>query len=239
MSLAAEPGPPARSGVACALLALATVLVGAFFAEQSWLDLAIARSLYLAPGQFLFAGDPVIGAVRRLANNLALPVILIVTGLALWSWRRARPTLGIDPRRALFVVLAFALGPGLVVNALLKEHIGRARPAQLELFGGTARFSPAWTVSDQCPSNCSFVSGDVAAAAALLAPALLVAARWRRLAITAVVALTAIVAIARLTVGAHFLSDVLTAALLTWTVTTGLHWLIVERGARDPTGGAA
>lgn len=118
-----------------------------------------------------------IGAVRRLANNLALPVILGALGLGLWSWRLRRPVLGIDPRRAAFVVLALALGPGLVVNAVLKEHVGRARPAQLETFGGEASFSPAWTLSDQCAENCSFVSGDVAAAAAMLAPALLVAAR--------------------------------------------------------------
>lgn len=118
-----------------------------------------------------------IGAVRRLANNLALPVILGALGLGLWSWRLCRPVLGIDPRRAAFVVLALALGPGLVVNAVLKEHVGRARPAQLETFGGEASFSPAWTLSDQCAENCSFVSGDVAAAAAMLAPALLVAAR--------------------------------------------------------------
>jgi len=230
--------PPARTGVACALLALATLLVGAFAAEQSWIDLAVARSLYLPPGQFLFAGDPVIGAVRRLANSLALPVILGALALGLWSWRRRRAVLGVDPRRAAFVVLALALGPGLVVNALLKEHIGRARPAQLEIFGGDARFTPAWTPSDQCATNCSFVSGDVAAAAAMLAPALLVAVRWRALAIGAVVALTTIVAIARMTVGAHFLSDVVTAALLTWTITTGLHWLIVERRGAAPPGGA-
>lgn len=49
--------------------------------------------------------------------------------------------------------------------------------------------------------------------------------------------MTAIVALARMTVGAHFLSDVLTAAFLTWTITTGLHWLIVERrGGAAPEG---
>lgn len=231
-------GSTARTGVGCVLLALATVLVGAFFAEQSWIDLAVARSLYLPPGQFLFAGDPVIGAVRRLANSLALPVIVGAVVLGLWSWRQRRAVLGVDPRRALFVVLALALGPGLLVNAILKEHVGRARPAQLAMFGGEADFSPAWTLSDQCATNCSFVSGDVAAAAAMLAPALLVAARWRSLAIGAVVALTAIVAIARMTVGAHFPSDVLTAALLTWTITTGLHWLIVEHRGGAPPGRA-
>lgn len=236
MSQPGASGPPARTAVGCALLALATVLVGAFLAEQSWIDLAVARSLYVPPGHFLFAGDPVIGAVRRLANNLALPVILGALALGFWSWRRRRPVLGVDPRRAAFVVLVLALGPGLVVNAALKETIGRARPAQLETFGGAASFSPAWTPSDQCAENCSFVSGDVAAAAAMLAPALLVAARWRVLAIAVVVALTAIVAIARMTVGAHFLSDVLTAALLTWTITTGLHWLIVERRDGPPPG---
>src|ERR1700733_12381547 len=63
-------------------------------------------------------------------------------------------------RGAAFGLIALAVGPGLVVNVVFKDHWGRARPAQIEAFGGTERFSPAFVPSDQCSSNCSFPAGD-------------------------------------------------------------------------------
>jgi lipid A 4'-phosphatase len=76
--------------------------------------------------------------------------------------------------------LAFAMlvGVGLVVNAGLKDHIGRPRPAVVKAFGGTLGFVPAMSLAGTCRRNCSFVSGHAATGFALIAVGSLAAAGW-------------------------------------------------------------
>ena len=73
------------------------------------------------------------------------------------------------PRATLFVLATFALGPWLLVNGVLKEFWGRARPRALLEFGGRSTFSPAWWISDRCNRNCSFASGEAASAFCMVA----------------------------------------------------------------------
>lgn len=118
-----------------------------------------------------------------------------------------------------FLLLALALGPGLLINAVMKEVSGRARPVQIAQFGGPQRFTPAFTLAHECDRNCSFVSGHVAAATMPVAGYYVAATRRRRrLWLATGLALGALVGLARLLVGAHFLSDVVIAMLLTWLV---------------------
>jgi len=70
--------------------------------------------------------------------------------------------LGDRRRELVYLMLTLALGPGLLVNSVLKEHSGRARPVQTVDFGGTQQFSAAWVWADQCRTNCAFVSGHAA-----------------------------------------------------------------------------
>ena len=48
----------------------------------------------------------------------------------------------------------------LIINILLKNMWGRARPNDVLPFGGTESFTPWYKISDSCLTNCSFVSGD-------------------------------------------------------------------------------
>jgi lipid A 4'-phosphatase len=43
-------------------------------------------------------------------------------------------------RISIFCLLVFLLGPGLIVNVILKDHWGRPRPRQVDLFGGTMQY---------------------------------------------------------------------------------------------------
>ena len=47
----------------------------------------------------------------------------------------------------------------IVVNALLKNNWGRARPNDILELGGIEKFTPWYQFSESCASNCSFVSG--------------------------------------------------------------------------------
>src|SRR5579885_660865 len=46
-------------------------------------------------------------------------------------------------RAGMVLLLALAIGPGLIVNTLFKDHWGRARPSQITVFAGEKRFTPA------------------------------------------------------------------------------------------------
>ena len=51
--------------------------------------------------------------------------------------------------RGAMLLLALALGPGLVINAIFKEHMGRPRPTQIEIFGGTQQYLPPLQIGSQ------------------------------------------------------------------------------------------
>ena len=126
-----------------------------------------------------------------------------------------------------FVVLAGALGPGLLVNSGFKENWQRARPYQVEPFGGTQQFTRATVMTDQCNNNCSFVSGHVACG--IFFVSLMLVQRRRALAWGASGVLAGLViGFARMADGAHWLSDVLWACPIT-LVCSWVVWKLLMR----------
>lgn len=175
------------------------------------------------PFHLAFAVVPILTWIL-VAGLLALLAAAIVTDLPL-----AR-------RQILFLLLSFAIGPGLLTNAVLKDHWGRARPSAVTEFGGTKTFTPALEPTDQCTHNCSFVSGHGAMAFSLIGFAYLPATRRRRLAATtAALAFGAFVSLARIAQGGHFLSDTVFAALVATGTAWLLHrWIVDARGLEQP-----
>ena len=112
-----------------------------------------------------------------------------------------------------FLFLSFFLGPVLLVNGLLKEFIGRARPKNIIEYGGTKIFSPAYFPADQCETNCSFVSGDAAVAFSTIAFALIFKGKLRFHLVAVALSFGVLVSIYRLGTGAHFLSDTVLSGL--------------------------
>jgi membrane-associated PAP2 superfamily phosphatase len=167
--------------------------------------------------------------LRRLGDWLVwATVIALVAALVAKLARPARPA-PIPPRDILFLLSSLAVGPGLVVNAVLKENWGRPRPADVTIFGGDASFVGVWRITDRCLDNCSFVSGEAAAAIWLVAVAIIAPPRWRRPVAVALFVLAILLSLNRIAFGRHFLSDALIAWGLTLLVLAGLHRLIVER----------
>jgi len=121
----------------------------------------------------------------------------------------------------IFVVVAGILGPGLVVNWVFKDNWQRARPYQVEVFGGSKTFTRAAVVTDQCNANCSFVSGHVSCGVFLISIGLVHRRRQRRWAAAGVLAGLAI-GFSRMADMAHWFSDVLWA----FPITLGVSWLV-------------
>lgn len=180
------------------------------------IDLTVAGWFY-APEKYVFPARtaPFPEWVRK-----SMPVLLFALAAAVavvWLAGEAlkRTFLGISRRVAAFLLLSLALGPGLVVNVILKDYWGRPRPSMLTEFGGKATYVRPLMISDQCDNNCSFSSGHGALGFWPLAFALLAPPAWRPHAVAASLAFGAVVGFVRVSQGGHFVSDVAFSAVIT------------------------
>lgn len=126
----------------------------------------------------------------------------------------------------LFLAVCLVVGPGLIANVVLKDHWGRARPAQIVEYGGEKTFSPPLIPTDQCLKNCSFVSGEASSIFMILyAAALLLPHRFALLIMAGTLGGMAVGAV-RMSQGAHFLSDIVFAGFFMAIVAAIVHELM-------------
>jgi membrane-associated PAP2 superfamily phosphatase len=197
------------------------------------LDLAIA-SLFYDPTTRQFSGQNSPASMVRDHGVIAVTTCIgciALAGTKYLPWRLP----SIPARAAVFLTLSLLLGPGLLVNGILKEHWDRPRPVDVTQFGGTKAYVDWWNPTGACERNCSFVSGEAATAAWMFGPAMLVPVPWRAAALAAAATFTAAMSVLRMSVGAHFFTDVLLGALSTMLILLAMRAL-VDRMAR-PAGG--
>jgi lipid A 4'-phosphatase len=212
-------GAPAGRRGANALLALqVAALIGGALAAIAFLafpriDLMVSGLFYRGDGVFIGQSLNGIKFARSAFATLfycSIAVTLagmLITRIGLRTW------LQLAFPQWLYLAICLAVGPGLVANVILKDHFGRPRPKQVIEFGGSKSFAPALIPSEQCASNCSFISGEAAstflpfyAACAVLPQA----APW----LLAVGTLCGMASgLVRVAQGAHFLSDIVFAAV--------------------------
>jgi lipid A 4'-phosphatase len=130
-----------------------------------------------------------------------------------------------------FIGFSLLLGPGLATWAV-KEHHLRARPIDVLEFGGNHLFTPALVQANQCIDNCAFVSGHVACGF-FIASLMLLDSRHRNAWMAAGILAGLTIGLARMAVGAHWLSDVLWAFPIT-LATSGAVWLVLQQIYRRP-----
>ncbi len=208
-------------------LGVAVVAIAAFTIFPN-LDLALS-GLFYQPGRgFAAEADSTIQTVRYLWRLSAWVVVagagaLLIASVLLGQ----RRILGIGRAALVFFLLLQGLGPGLLVNAVLKDNWGRARPSQVVEFGGTKRHDPPLLPTDQCARNCSFVGGEAAYAFSFMGLGFLPGPRRRRRAWLAFgAAFGAAVSAVRIAQGGHFVSDCLMAAILMLLLGWGLYALL-------------
>jgi lipid A 4'-phosphatase len=205
------------------ILASLGVLTGTIFAVDPSLDLQAASFFrYLAVQPEVRGFDRAVETVRQIGPLVIIAALVpAVVALAMKIFWPLRPT-PISTRSALFLVASLALGPGLLVNGILKESWARPRPGMVTEFGGEYTFMPWWDPRGACDSNCSFVSGETSSAVWMAAPAILAPPPWRYVALAAAGLYGLVFASIRMLAGGHFLSDVIFAAIFTglviWTV---------------------
>ena len=215
-----------------AVLAGVTVLFQLFPSIDLWVS-----GWFWSPGGAWYLDNwgpfnPITQLVPPLTDAIVMAAAILLFVGYLYDWWLTP----FDRRGVIYILLTILLGPGLLANTILKNHWGRARPAQILEFGGTKHFTTPLIPTDQCDTNCSFVSGHGAMAFSLVAFAFLIAdpARRRR-GIAAALAFGTLVGFTRIAQGRHFLSDTVYAALLMIAVAWLLHrWIIVNDGLSRP-----
>ena len=129
----------------------------------------------------------------------------------------------------LFLAICLAVGPGLIANIVLKDHWGRARPAQIVQYGGEKMFSPPLIPTDQCQKNCSFVSGEASSIFMIFyAAALILPHRFALLIVIGTLGGMTVGGI-RISQGAHFPSDIVFAGLFMAIAAAIVHELMFAR----------
>jgi lipid A 4'-phosphatase len=109
----------------------------------------------------------------------------------------------------------------------LKDLTLRARPFHVTEFAGDRRFTPALQIADQCDDNCAFVSGHTSDGF-FLVTLMLIDRRRRWWWVAGGTLAGMLIGFARVSVGAHWLSDVLWAFPVT-LIGSWLAWYIVGR----------
>jgi lipid A 4'-phosphatase len=209
----------------CWVAAMAAVM----FTLWPQIDLRISGMAYEPGSGFVGNRYPVVRVIYDSARWLTIAALLLgvvlLAGSFVKGWRGRWPQRGIGA----FLLLSLLLGPGLMVNGVLKEYWGRARPQQVVDFGGQKAFTPALQPANHCASNCSFVSGHSAIGFWWLALGLAWPAwRWRAMALGLL--LGGALSVARIMQGGHFLSDTVFSFLVVWGVAEALAWLFIRQG---------
>ena len=209
-----------------ARLAFGFGLAGLVFTALPQIDLAVSGLFYTQGQGFRLGASEALQGLRegiwRAALSLcAVSVVMAVLGV---TGLKSSP---IPARIWGFVAALFLLGPGLLVNGVFKAHWGRARPSDIWEFGGLQSFTPALFPADQCSRNCSFVSGEGAAAAALILSVFVLrpyiaCPRRGGVLVWGATALGLVGMALRVMTGRHFLSDTVFAVLIVCAVALGL-----------------
>ncbi|MEZ5452015.1 MAG: phosphatase PAP2 family protein [Thiothrix sp.] len=156
--------------------------------------------------------------VQVVATAVLVGTLLIIAGSTLLRrWYRLR-------LYALYVLLVFVLGPGLLVNSLFKDHWGRPRPVQVEQLGGHEQYAPpGYFVADG--NGRSFPSGHSSVGFAFIAFWFLWRKRepqWAQAALVLTLLFGCTVGLTRMAAGGHFLSDV----MWSWWVVLFAAWVL-------------
>ena len=213
---------------------LATIALAIVFLKMPEIDLIVQRWFYNGEAGpefgFILKHYPSASLARRIVMiAYAIWYIIIVLGLisaiAKQPWPLTR-YLKFGFRQWLFLTIATLTGPLFLSNLLLKDNWGRARPRQVLEFGGDLQFSPPILLSDQCQTNCSFVSGEASSMFMIFISLAFVVPVKRRLLVFLTIILGSLSGLIRIGIGGHFLSDVIFAGLFMCICAALVYWVI-------------
>tara|TARA_B100000686_G_C16803290_1_gene987812 strand:+ start:4711 stop:6066 length:1356 start_codon:yes stop_codon:yes gene_type:complete len=177
------------------------------------IDIYFSGLFYYKENQFLLQSYYDITIFfRKIVLRAIIIYILILPIISLWlPISQLYFNFKFNLKEILFIWSTSFINVLIIVNLLLKNLWGRARPGDVLELGGKESFSPWFQISDSCSTNCSFVSGDAAVGFSIIALYFITKNKfylWSSL------VLGASLGMIRIMEGGHFLSDVVMSAAI-------------------------
>ncbi len=209
----------------------------AVFAKFPAADLIVSGKWYDLDQGFVLARHPVVLALydwTPLFGRSLVVCLAVYAMLAPWIARRqaaagrteqAERMLGPWRHLAVVAVCCALLGPGLLIEGLFKNVVGRPRPVQVVQFGGIDRYQGPFAMGEDPKNHRSFVSSHAAAGFSLLTLGLTCGPVWRRRWLLIGITTGAAVGTGRILQGGHFLSDIVFAFYSVWLSALLVAWI--------------
>lgn len=196
-------------------------VIGVVFLLFPQIDIMITSLFYHNGFDVNYLPYKIIYIGVRVVTGLSLLILVILFILSF----QGKYYLDLTRKKLLFLFLATLLGPGLVVNTILKDNWGRARPRHVIEFGGKALHTPPFVISKECDRNCSFVCGHAAAGFMFVALAFLFKRREKEIFIASLF-VGFLIGLVRVAQGGHFLSDVIFSFFFTYLTIRLLYYFM-------------
>lgn len=209
----------------------------AVFAKFPAADLIVSGKWYDLDQGFLLAKHPVVQGLydwTPLLGRTLVVCLAVYAMLAPWLARRqaaagemARAEAMLGPWRhvAVLSVCCALVGPGLVIEGIFKNTVGRPRPVQVVQFGGVQSFQGPFAIGEDPKHHRSFCSSHAAAGFSLLTLGLTCGPVWRRRWLLIGIATGAAVGAGRILQGGHYLSDIVFAFYSVWLSALLVAWI--------------
>ncbi len=217
----------------------------AVYAKFPALDLMVSSRYFDAARGFFHAQDPLVLWLYDWTPPLGRGLALLAAVHALFApWiakvlnaagrtEAAKHCRGPWRHVSTVFLCAALLGPGLVIEGVFKNTVGRPRPVQIEPFGGTQAFQGPFALGDNPEAHRSFCSSHAAAGFALMGLGLTCGPVWRRRWFLIGLVAGAVIGAGRIMQGGHFLSDVIFAFYAVWLSSELVAWIDRRRTQRS------
>ena len=190
------------------------------------LDLIIQSMFYHPQSGWFLKDYPIFKFVYHYGNIPAL--LLSITGLV-FIWLSFQAMKWVKWRKVgFFLFLTMLLGPGLIINVVLKDNWGRPRPRNTIEFGGKYAYEEVLSIDRSSPGN-SFPCGHASMGFFLFIPWFVLRKKHASLAgisLALGISYGLLIGLARVAQGGHYASDVFIAGILTYLTGTGLFYLL-------------
>lgn len=202
----------------------------ALFLTFPEIDLYVT-SLFWDGHHFVLADNPLIKAIYYHVNLLTPILILGSVGAMAYQYFKKQEFRYATQKNLAYFLLVGIIGSAILVNAVFKDHWGRARPHQTTHFGGEKSFSPPIIPTNQCNRNCSFTCGHASFGFMFIALWFLFRKRWL---FWGSIAYGGLIGLVRIVQGGHFLSDVIFSFFVMYGTAYGLYRLMYNDTASLP-----
>jgi lipid A 4'-phosphatase len=209
------------------IFSLLCVVVFALFPE---IDLRVSEIFFDEGKGFFLKDEQPFAFLHDELKWFLIVTWIILFGVLIYQLYSKRDFKYLNKKAIGFLFIFLLIGPGLITNIIIKDHSGRARPINIEHFGADKgrSFTPYYDLSGKCKKNCSFISGHTSAAFFFLAFAYIYKSK---LIFALSLAFGALMGVARVVQGAHFLSDVIFAFIINLIILKIIYYLFYKRGA--------